>query len=287
VADTTTSIFAYAPCSYGYDFGGRISADGSYLAFSTHDQWYEQGTTCLHDRVTGANTIMAGGSDNSGSRSDAISADGRYVALTSSELLVSEDLNNADDVFVYDRKTGNITGVSISPAGDQEDLFQGSWKSAISADGRNVAFHSENAKLITGDDGDGDFVRDRLLNTTTTADLQVTVTAKPASVRKSQTASYRLTVKNNGTNSAGNVALTDIVSNGTVLTTTPSQGACSTAAISVCRLNTLAAGASATVAVTIRADACSLTQKISVSAAPKDNAMSNNTVWISTPVIIP
>ena len=100
------------------------------------------------------------------------------------------------------------------------------------------------------------------------------MTAKPASVKKGQTASYKFTVKNNGPDSAGNVALTDIVSNGTVLSITPSQGTCSKAAISVCRLGTLAAGANATVAVNIRADANPLTQQISVSASPKDNVLS-------------
>ena len=203
--------------------------------------------------------------------------------------LVDGDTNGNADVFVRDRTTNTTSRVSVSSAGVQGNygyLGSGIWGLAISVDGRFVAFDSYASNLVTGDTNDtyDVFVRDRLLNTTSVADLQVTVTAKPASVTKGQTASYKLTVKNNGPNSASNVALTDIVSNGTVLSITPSQGTCSKAAISVCRLNTLAAGANATVAVNIKADANPLTYQTSVSASPKDNAPGNNAVNISTTV---
>ena len=259
------------------------------MAYFSVNSWRDEGTNAwLHDRKTGTTTRIGPlGNPAYGIYPEAISADGRYVAFTSSfPLLVPEDNCSIpdSDVFLYERETRKITGVS-TVSGDVD--YSWSWAPAISADGRYVAFHSDNTKLITGDDGAGEFVRDRLLNTTSVADLQATVTAKPASVRKNQTASYGLTVKNNGPNSASNVALTDIVSNGTVLNMIPSQGACSQAAISVCRLGTLAAGANATVTVKIRAEACSLTQQISVSASPKDNKPANNAVWISTPVIIP
>jgi uncharacterized repeat protein (TIGR01451 family) len=237
--------------------------------------------------VTGTTTQIgpSGNSIGQGCYADAISADGRYVAFISSYAnLVSGDTNYDLDVFLYERETRKITGVS-TVSGDVD--YSWSWAPAISADGRYVAFSSDADNLVSGDTNGAEdvFVRDRLLNTTSAADLQATVTAKPASVRKGQTASYKLTVKNNGPNSADSVALTDIVSNGTVLSITPSLGTCNKAAISVCRLGTLAKGASASIAVNIKADANSLTQKISVSAAPKDNVPSNNTVIISTPVI--
>jgi uncharacterized repeat protein (TIGR01451 family) len=236
--------------------------------------------------LTGA-TKQIGPSGNSfgqGCSIDAISADGRYVAFVSSYSdLVSGDTNLDRDVFLYDRETGMITGVSTA-SGDEGTFRFRSGAPAISADGRYVAFTSDADNLVADDtNGTQDvFVRDRLL-TTTAADLQATVTAKPASVRKGQTASYKLTVKNNGPNSAGSVSLTDIVSNGLVLSSTP-IGICSQAAISVCRLGTLAAGATSSVSVNIRADANPLTQQISVSAAPKDNAQSNNVVIINTPI---
>ena len=174
----------------------------------------------------------------------AISADGRYVAFysTAKNLVAGDtwDAYDAMDDFVRDRLSGTTTHVDVNSAG-----VKGSGSSSIggfSADGRYVAFGSNSSNLVTGDTNNVSdvFVRDRLLNTTYIADLQATVTAKPVSVKKGQTASYTLTVKNNGPDSANNVALTDIVSNGTVLSITPSQGTCSKGAISVCRLGTLA-----------------------------------------------
>ena len=84
----------------------------------------------------------------------------------------------------------------------------GSSEPTISADGRYVVFSSDADNLVAGDTNDtyDIFVRDRLLGTASAADLLATVTAKPASAKKGQTASYRLTVKNNGPNSAGNLA---------------------------------------------------------------------------------
>ena len=279
---------------------GSISADGRYVTFTSYadnlvaDDTNASDDVFVRDRVTGKTTRVSVSStraqgNNLGSFEAVISADGRYVAFRSfSDNLVTGDTNGEIDIFVRDRVTGTTKLVGVSSAGVQGNGY-GSSEPTISADGRYVAFSSDADNLVAGDTNDtyDVFVRDRLLNSKSVADLQATVTAKPASAKKGQTASYRLTVKNNGPNSAGNGALTDIISNGTVLSITPSQGTCSQAAISVCRLNTLAAGARATVAVTIRAEACSLTQQLSVSATPKDNAPSNNALRISTPVIIP
>jgi uncharacterized repeat protein (TIGR01451 family) len=278
-----------------------ISAGGRYVAFSSFSNNLVAGDSngmldvFVHDRKLGKTTRVsvssAGVGGNHWSYIGSISADGRYVAFQSfANNLVAGDTNGNWDIFVHDRKTGKTTLASVSSTGVQGNYASGGegHTNPISADGRYVAFDSSASNLDAVDTywSSDVFVRDRLLNTTSLADLQATVIAKPASVRKGQTASYKLTVKNNGPNSAGSVSLTDIVSNGTVLSMIPSQGTCSQATISVCRLGTLAAGAEVSVVVNIRADASSLRQKISVSATPKDNALSNNTVWISTPVII-
>ena len=287
-----------------YSFKPAVSADGRYVAFRS---WADNlvaddtnGTTdvFVRDRMTGKTTrvnVSSTGLQGNGNDEDdyfndfrshiAISADGRYVAFsTNASNLVTGDTNGIEDVFVRDRMTGKTTLVSVSSTGVQG--VSSGYFPEINADGRYVVFESDADNLVPRDtNGDPDvFARDRLLNTTSAADLQVTVTAKPVSVRKSQTASYKLTVKNNGPDSASNVALTDIVSNGTVLSITPSQGTCSKAAISVCRLGTLAAGATASVAVNIKADANPLTHKISVSASSKGNAPGNNAVNIYTTV---
>ena len=61
------------------------------------------------------------------------------------------DANNASDVFVHDRQTGQTTRVSVSSSGAEA---QGdSDDPAISADGRYVAFVSDAANLVAGDTG--------------------------------------------------------------------------------------------------------------------------------------
>jgi Tol biopolymer transport system component len=78
-----------------------------------------------------------------------ISADGRYVALSSLANLVPEDTNGTEDVFVYDRTTSETTRVSVTSSGLQ--TFQRSYMPAISADGRYVAFISEGQFLVPND----------------------------------------------------------------------------------------------------------------------------------------
>ncbi len=104
---------------------------------------------------------------NAGSSDPSISADGRYIAFASSASnLVSEDTNNASDVFVHDRVTGQTTRVSVSSDGTQGNDDSGS--ASISADGRYVVFASSASNLVSGDNNVGDvFVHDRVTGQTT------------------------------------------------------------------------------------------------------------------------
>jgi len=93
----------------------------------------------------------------------AISADGRYVAFASSASnLVSDDTNEMKDIFVHDRINRTTTRVSIHSDGTQGNGH--SFHTAISADGRYVAFTSEASTLVS-DDTNGTtrdvFVHDR------------------------------------------------------------------------------------------------------------------------------
>jgi len=74
---------------------------------------------------------------------------------------VPGDTNSYADVFVRDRVDRVTRRVSVGPAGRQANL--NSFDSAISADGRHVAFDSEASNLVPGDtNGWGDvFVWDR------------------------------------------------------------------------------------------------------------------------------
>lgn len=83
-----------------------------------------------------------------------VSSNGRWVAFASSAAnLVKNDTNNDLDVFIYDRKTRGIRRVSIRTNKSQSD--SGSGSSAISADGRWVAFNSW-GPLVAADTNDDD-----------------------------------------------------------------------------------------------------------------------------------
>lgn len=89
-------------------------------------------------------------SGNSGSFSPAISADGRFIAFTStSSDLVVDDTNNAFDVFVYDRLTTQTTLVSGTSTGIPGN--NDSTNPVISADGRYIAFVSDADNLVSND----------------------------------------------------------------------------------------------------------------------------------------
>ena len=100
----------------------------------------------------------------------ALSADGRFVAFASrSDALVPGDTNGAVDVFLYDRRTGVTTRVSVGPSGAEATGLRGSADPAISADGRFVAFSSGAPDLVAGDTNGADdvFVRDVAAGVTT------------------------------------------------------------------------------------------------------------------------
>ena len=103
-----------------------------------------------------------------------VSADGRFVVFQSSAAnLVPLDTNANVDVFVRDLWNGTTERVSVDSAGMEGDDRSGGLNSlpsatAISADGRYVAFWSFAASLVPGDtNGSADvFVRDRQLGIT-------------------------------------------------------------------------------------------------------------------------
>ncbi|MBK7645308.1 MAG: PD40 domain-containing protein [Planctomycetes bacterium] len=102
----------------------------------------------------------------------AISADGRFIAFhSSSSNLVAGDTNANTDIFVRDRVSGSVERVSLSTGGLQGN----GWciDTAISADGRFVAFKSSSTNFVPGDTNGAEdiFVRDRQLGTTECASV--------------------------------------------------------------------------------------------------------------------
>ena len=137
-----------------------ISADGRYVAFqSKATNLVAEDTNgavdvFVRDRKTGATERVsvdsAGKEGNSGSIDPSISAGGRYVAFFSKATnLVVGDTNNAEDIFIHDRKTRVTARASVDSSGVQGD--SNSYDPSISADGRFVAFGSRATNLVAGD----------------------------------------------------------------------------------------------------------------------------------------
>jgi Tol biopolymer transport system component len=154
-----------------------ISADGRFVAFKSDAPNLVRGDTnktddvFVHDRRTGKTSrvnLGPGGRQANGESSDArLSADGRYVLFQSlASNLVAGDSNDATDVFLRDRGTGQTTRVSLDGSARQGN--GSSFSPWISADGRYLAFASDANNLVKGDTNDltDMFVRDRVAGTT-------------------------------------------------------------------------------------------------------------------------
>ena len=154
-----------------------ISGDGRFVAFRAGDSGLVTGDSnfaddvFVYDRLS--HTIerdsrgLSGAQPNGISAFTSISADGRYVAFSSlASNLVPGDDQGHWDVFVFDRQTGNTERVSTASNGSPGD--GDSMDTAISADGRFVAFWSLAGNLVAGDaNGRADiFVHDRQAGTT-------------------------------------------------------------------------------------------------------------------------
>src|SRR5688572_4209052 len=161
----------------GTSHASAISADGRYVAFASWASNLVAGDTngsgdvFVRDRQTGTTervSVASGGSEgDADSWEPAISADGRYVAFSSSASnLVPDDTNGTFDVFIRDRQTGTTERVSVASDGSEGNA--GSWEPVIGADGPDVAFSSLADNLVPGDtNGVMDvFVRDRQAGTT-------------------------------------------------------------------------------------------------------------------------
>jgi Tol biopolymer transport system component len=165
----------------GESINPEISADGRHVVFSsashnlTSDPSTAESAVFVRDLDSGTTELVSRPSGSSGGAGDysqdgSISADGRYVAFSSTADLAPDDVD-ADsafrqDVFVRDRATATTILASrrSGAAGAPSDVV--SQEPAISADGLHVAFASD-AKL-TGQRGyeRNVFVRDIAAGTT-------------------------------------------------------------------------------------------------------------------------
>jgi Tol biopolymer transport system component len=165
-----------------------ISADGRHVAFASFSDDLVAGDTngvgdvFVHDLETGTTSRVSisstgaegnGYSGNQSLRDIAISADGRFVAFSSSASnLVPRDSNGLPDVFVHDRNARRTMRVSVGAHGAQARP-QEIGGVAISGSGRLVAFTSSAPALVAHDANDtvDVFVRDTRRKTTTRVNL--------------------------------------------------------------------------------------------------------------------
>jgi Tol biopolymer transport system component len=154
-----------------------ISAKGRYVAFTSYASNLLPGDSgpggdvFVRDRKEGTTELVSPGIDgqwpNGDSFEPSLSANGRYVAFTSSASnLVPVDTGHKFNLFVYDRKRQTTELITANSAGEPIGLYP--FHCAISGNGRYVAFADEGSNLVPGDTNhQADvFVHDRKTGTT-------------------------------------------------------------------------------------------------------------------------
>jgi len=135
-----------------------LSNDGEHVAFSSHannlvdDDTNDSADVFVwsKDGLRLASRTTAGEVPEGSSWGPSISADGRYLAFTSSANdLVPEDTNGTHDVFLLDLDEGALARASVGPGGQEGNRASGA--AVLSADGTTLAFDSEASNLVEGD----------------------------------------------------------------------------------------------------------------------------------------
>ncbi|BAU12161.1 hypothetical protein LEP3755_26900 [Leptolyngbya sp. NIES-3755] len=165
--NTTTLISRGTEIANGASGNAVISANGRYIVFTSAASnlvagdsntaidifWVDRET----QQIRLVSRAIAGGSANAASLTPVVSADGLFVAFTSSATnLVNGDTNAQQDVFLWNSADNSIVLVSAGSNGTSE-------QPVMSEDGRFVAFVSAGSNLVSGDtNGQRDvFVWDR------------------------------------------------------------------------------------------------------------------------------
>ncbi|MDM8518666.1 hypothetical protein QUF64_01360 [Anaerolineales bacterium HSG6] len=160
-----------------------ISDNGRYIAFESSANNLVSGDTnglqdiFVYDQILNRITMVSIASNDTRSNGissyASISGDGRFVGfISTADNLVENDDNRQSDLFIHDMLTKKTEIVSIATDGTQgnKSTFN---RSAISSDGRFVAFQSTSTNLIGRDINNVTdiFVRDRQQNITTLASI--------------------------------------------------------------------------------------------------------------------
>jgi Tol biopolymer transport system component len=155
-----------------------ISGDGRFVAFTSEasnlvgDDANGFSDVFLYDVDAGTTSLVSAGRTGASARGwstgPSISADGRYVAFSSSAWDIHPTLNTfGGQVFVRDRVTNDVSVVSVDQWGTPGS-YGASFGASISADGSFVAFASAASTLDPNDRNEevDVFVHDRQAGTT-------------------------------------------------------------------------------------------------------------------------
>ena len=157
-------------------FGGKISADGRYVVFTSDASDLVTNDTSARDvfiRDLQTNTTkrlstnVFGTTSNGNSDGGIIDKGGRYVVFWSraTDLSTLPDTNKLAEVFIYDIQAETKKLITVNTAGTAtgggfppfSGFFDHGVQLSISADGRFVAFMSQQSSLVTNDtNGNGD-----------------------------------------------------------------------------------------------------------------------------------
>lgn len=178
---TRVSVSTNGQQGNGNSISPTISADGRYIAFSSEASNLVAGDAnnlpdiFLHDRLEQTTILISVGPDGQplpgSSHVPAISPDGRYISFNAHDsLILIGIIRSHNDIFIYDRNTGQSECISVGYDGLPVNRWGGGtkYRSAVSSNGDYVAFISQARNLVPTDySGSWEiFVRDRQLSQT-------------------------------------------------------------------------------------------------------------------------
>jgi hypothetical protein len=176
VLDRATGIVTYegrntaGQNANGSTYGGAITADGRYLLFTSEagnlagNDTNDVDDVFLRDRLLGTTTLVSANAAGVAVSGNAgfLSADARFASFVCfSDLVVPDDSNRCEDIFVRDMWSGTLELVSRDALGE---IGNGpSVGGFLSSDGRKVGLLSFSSNFVPGIAGDWQaFVKDRV-----------------------------------------------------------------------------------------------------------------------------
>jgi len=158
--DQTTLVSHKLDGSAGGGEYANISQNGKFVAFeSQSSEMVTNDTNVLSDvfvynvatgRVSLVSQPNPAWTQGGNSRAASISATGQYVTYDSAAVVAPAGETPGNNIYLYDRTTGDTTTVSASRTGGQAN--SDSLTSAISGDGNHIAFESLATNLVSGPD---------------------------------------------------------------------------------------------------------------------------------------